>query len=521
MRPSLRAAVAVAASLAVLAATPTAFADAIQDSDTIAAPANVSLGTLCPGDYAEDTVSLGVRRNGNTNSSFSGGQTLAGGVVAAAGVSSTTPGGVTLPANWLTYVSQDQLIIDAVPFPVVSTTAGANAGPGTINVSRTVDYSFTGDKATAGTESHTITDQITVSYSILPVTDAQCTPAVPDEDGDGVPDSEDNCPSAANPNQEDVDLDDIGDVCDPNSYAPVSSSVADANGNEGDTLSTSGSFTDQDGNPMTITKVSGAGTLVPNNAAGTWTWSLATNDNTSGSVTVQASDGEKTGSVTFNYLASNVAPVITEPVGVTFTSACAVSVSAAFTDVGTADTHTATIDWGDGAETATVSETNGAGTATGTHTFGAAGTYNATVTVTDDDLDSDTAQASATTKNTPGAIMQPINLGAQRSSFKIGSTIPVKITVTDCSGNVVTNLSPTVQLTKLDPTPENLFNETVFDAPATNGLAMRWDIDKYIYNLSTKNNQQTGAALTSGTYKVAVNDPSFFAPTYAWFDMRK
>jgi hypothetical protein len=33
-------------------------------------------------------------------------------------------------------------------------------------------------------------------------------------DGDGVPDDEDNCPLDANPDQEDRDLDDIGDVCD-------------------------------------------------------------------------------------------------------------------------------------------------------------------------------------------------------------------------------------------------------------------------------------------------------------------
>ena len=35
-----------------------------------------------------------------------------------------------------------------------------------------------------------------------------------DEDGDGVPDSEDNCPTVSNPNQEDQDKDRVGDVCD-------------------------------------------------------------------------------------------------------------------------------------------------------------------------------------------------------------------------------------------------------------------------------------------------------------------
>ncbi len=37
----------------------------------------------------------------------------------------------------------------------------------------------------------------------------------PDADGDGVFDDDDNCPNDANPGQEDVDNDQIGDVCDP------------------------------------------------------------------------------------------------------------------------------------------------------------------------------------------------------------------------------------------------------------------------------------------------------------------
>lgn len=42
-------------------------------------------------------------------------------------------------------------------------------------------------------------------YVVSPVTDT---------DGDGVADADDNCPTTANPGQEDTDGDGIGDVCD-------------------------------------------------------------------------------------------------------------------------------------------------------------------------------------------------------------------------------------------------------------------------------------------------------------------
>ena len=82
-----------------------------------------------------------------------------------------------------------------------------------------------------------------------------------------------------------------------------------------------------------------------------------------------------------------------------------VSIAAVFNDLGTRDTHTATIDWGDGTlpTTGTVAETpfgppgstTGAdGTVTGSHTYKAAGLYTITVTVVDDNggVHSDTLQ---------------------------------------------------------------------------------------------------------------------------------
>jgi hypothetical protein len=50
-----------------------------------------------------------------------------------------------------------------------------------------------------------------------------CTPVVVDSDGDGIPDSRDNCPHVANPDQKDTDGDGVGDACDncPTVYNPT------------------------------------------------------------------------------------------------------------------------------------------------------------------------------------------------------------------------------------------------------------------------------------------------------------
>jgi hypothetical protein len=61
-----------------------------------------------------------------------------------------------------------------------------------------------------------------------------------------------------------------------------------------------------------------------------------------------------------------------------------VAASVTFTDPDRLDTHTATIDWGDGAtSTGTVVEANGSGTVTGSHVYATPGLYAVTITVDD------------------------------------------------------------------------------------------------------------------------------------------
>lgn len=63
-----------------------------------------------------------------------------------------------------------------------------------------------------------------------------------------------------------------------------------------------------------------------------------------------------------------------------------VHLSAAFTDAGVADTHSATWDWGDGTVTSgTVQQGSGSGSVTGAHAYTTGGSYVVKLTVTDDD----------------------------------------------------------------------------------------------------------------------------------------
>lgn len=107
-------------------------------------------------------------------------------------------------------------------------------------------------------------------------------------------------------------------------------------------------------------------------------------------------DHQNTVVKSLNVTVLNVAPTITGSVtGPTTPVAVAqeIFVNAPFTDPGVLDTHTASIDWGDGTVTSgNVLEANGDGTMLGSHAYTEGGLYTVTITVTDKDGESDSAQ---------------------------------------------------------------------------------------------------------------------------------
>jgi|GEM_PF-3263772 len=105
-------------------------------------------------------------------------------------------------------------------------------------------------------------------------------------------------------------------------------------------------------------------------------------------VCVEDDDGAKTCDM-FNAVVENVPPIVEAGPDQTINEAETVVLApATFTDPGILDTHTATIDWGEGTvEAGLLTEPSGEtpGTVAGSHTYGDNGLYTITICVTDDD----------------------------------------------------------------------------------------------------------------------------------------
>ena len=96
------------------------------------------------------------------------------------------------------------------------------------------------------------------------------------------------------------------------------------------------------------------------------------------------------------------------------------------TDPGTGDTHTATIDWGDGSPLEAGIVDQGAGTVSGSHAYADDGTYTVTVTVTDDDGGSGSNNITSTVNNLP-----PLVDAGQDRQVRAGVAFEVVAAFTD------------------------------------------------------------------------------------------
>ncbi len=97
-----------------------------------------------------------------------------------------------------------------VPVEMCDFTYMVNNGQGSDN---TPEYVFPFDEGPVGQPVAT-NNLLSMTRNGVPYTQTYCGPTALDSDGDGIPDSADNCPNKFNPNQSDVDGDGVGDVCD-------------------------------------------------------------------------------------------------------------------------------------------------------------------------------------------------------------------------------------------------------------------------------------------------------------------
>jgi hypothetical protein len=236
------------------------------------------------------------------------------------------------------------------------------------------------------------------------------------------------------------------------------------------------------------------------------------------SISFTDSDGAEGNTATREVTVNNVAPTpaidsLTGNSGVACIAGNTVTLGISWTDPAHAnDTYSYDVNWGDGSH----SKSSGFPTANLlygdspvgglTHTY-AAGSYVISVTVADSDGDANTVSSgSFSFLYDRTGVLQPVNdtqAHQDPSIFKYGSTIPVKIEVTDCNGIPVSGLSPKIGVKKISSsTPGGTDETTTSTSGADSGTTMRWSDPLYIYNLATKSLSDSSA-----TYQITITGP--------------
>jgi PKD repeat protein len=180
---------------------------------------------------------------------------------------------------------------------------------------------------------------------------------------------------------------------------PSASAGGPYSGYEGSYIVLNGTVGDPEDDPggilWTFTKVADPGTTCTTKYTTTLHPKIKCTDDAVVTATMRVSDGinapiYRTATITILNKPPTIGTVClpTSPVSVGTTA----KISASFADAGRNDTHTASIDWGDGTSSVgTIDEDDGSGTAYGSHVYTSPGAYKVTVTITDDDGGATTA----------------------------------------------------------------------------------------------------------------------------------
>ena len=170
-------------------------------------------------------------------------------------------------------------------------------------------------------------------------------------------------------------------------------------------------------------------------------------------VSVTDDDGGVGGDTALMNIA-NVAPIVVAGPDQIIELGATTNVDSFFTDAGTADTHTATIAWGDGSpqSAGVVSEAGGSGTVDGSHVYADNGVFTVTFTVVDDDGGDGSDTLTAVVFS---LILIPgidISLALDRTEIGDGETALASVTVTNTVGEPVEDVEVVV-LVDNDPAP--------------------------------------------------------------------
>jgi len=182
--------------------------------------------------------------------------------------------------------------------------------------------------------------------------------------------------------------------------SPPTADAGDANSysvGEGSPITLAGTASDPEGDPLTISwsfvVAGGPGTTCLSSNTSTLTPTISCNDDALVTATLSVQDPYNPAVTSdASILVYNLNPVLgsvplpsmTVPLGGT------VTVTVAFTDAGSNDTHTAQIRWFTGGPFGpmAVTDLGGSGSATASHVYPATGTFAVTVSLGDDDLGS-------------------------------------------------------------------------------------------------------------------------------------